>query len=155
MHKSQSYNTPQHFDSLFRILSSDRFLNKEGLGGELPFFIHSYPVVQTKEVNFNVQSLVKRLTNSGVRVIEINLYELCLDILKSEGHYDTIISQEAKIATPKDVAFYLAETTIALLWLDFLKSNGNNERYVNTLNYWIKYKMVEANLYAAEELEMY
>jgi len=65
------------------------------------------------------------------------------------------ISQEAKIATSKDVAFYLAETTIALLWLDFLKSNGNNERYVNTLNYWIKYKMVEANLYAAEELEMY
>ena len=37
MLKSQTYNTPQHFESLFKILSSNRFLNKEGLGGELPF----------------------------------------------------------------------------------------------------------------------
>ncbi len=97
MLKSQTYNTPQHFESLFKILSSNRFLNKEGLGGELPFFIHSFPVNKTDEVKSNIQYLVKRLSNGGITVIEINLYNLCIEILKREGHFETIVSQENKI----------------------------------------------------------
>ena len=97
MLKTQTYNTPQHFESLFKILSSNRFLNKEGLGGELPFFIHSFPVSKTAEVNSNIQSLVKRLNNEGIAVLEINLYYLCIDILKREGHFESIVSQETKI----------------------------------------------------------
>lgn len=97
MLKSQTYNTPQHFENLFRILSSNRFLNKEGLGGELPFFIHSFPVSKTGEVKSNIESLVKRLNNGGIAVLEINLYYLCIDILKREGHFESIISQETKI----------------------------------------------------------
>lgn len=91
------YNAPQHFESLFHILSSKRFLNKEGLGGELPFFIHSFPVSKTDEVNSNIQSLVKRLNSNGIVVEEINLYQLCIDIIKREGYFESIISQETKI----------------------------------------------------------
>lgn len=97
MLKSQTYNIPQHFESLFQILSSKRFLNKEGLGGELPFFIHSFPVGRQALVDANIQSLIKRLQNEGVEVLEINLYKLCIDILKKENIFGQIIEQETKL----------------------------------------------------------
>ena len=97
MHRTQVYNTPHHFESLFKIISSPRFLNKEGLGGELPFFIHSFPINKQEEVDIHIQSLIKRLENSGIALHEINLYHLCLDILKRENLFDTIIERETNL----------------------------------------------------------
>lgn len=94
MPKSKTYNTPQHFESLFKILSSKRFLHKEGLGGELPFFIHSFPVTKQSEVDANIQSLIKRLQNEDIEILEINLYKLCIDILKDENLFNQIVNQE-------------------------------------------------------------
>ncbi len=92
------YKTPQHFENLYKILSSPRFLNKEGLGGELPFFIHSFPVQNQPEVNKSIQALIKRLLNQGVEVFEIDLYKLIIDILKREDLFDKILSQEKDLS---------------------------------------------------------
>lgn len=97
MLKSQTYNTPQHFESLFRILSSNRFLNKEGLGGELPFFIHSFPVNEQSLVDTNIQSLIKRLQNEGIDILEIHLYQICIYILKKENLFEQIVNQEKNL----------------------------------------------------------
>lgn len=97
MSRNPTYDAPQHFESLFKILSSQRFLKKEGLGGELPFFIHSFPVSQQQVVNANIQSLVKRLQNEGIEILEINLYKLCLDILKRSNIFDQIVEQEVNM----------------------------------------------------------
>ena len=94
---NSKYNTAVHFDRLFQILSSPRFLNKEGLGGELPFFIHSYPVQKMTEVELNIESLYKRLCNDGTDVYNINLHSLCIEILKREGLFDKIIMQEKSL----------------------------------------------------------
>ncbi|MCX6250331.1 MAG: DUF1788 domain-containing protein [Bacteroidetes bacterium] len=99
MLRNPTYDPPQHFEGLFKILSSQRFLKKEGLGGELPFFIHSFPVSQQQVVNANIQSLVKRLQNEGIEILEINLYQLCIDILKRANLFNQIIEQEK--STPK------------------------------------------------------
>jgi putative acyl-CoA dehydrogenase len=61
-------------------------------------------------------------------------------------------SQEAMIASSRDFAFYLAEVSIALLWLDFLKTNSKKANYMKTLNYWVEYTMSEKNLRASEFL---
>jgi len=88
------YNTPKQFENLYKILSSPRFLKKEGLGGELPFFIHSFPVDKLSEVETNTEYLIKRLQNEGVEILEVNLYFLCIDILKRENIFDKITAQE-------------------------------------------------------------
>ena len=97
MSKNKKYNTALHFDSLFKIFSSPRFLNKEGLGGELPFFIHSYPVQHQAEIEIHIQSLVKRLQNVGIAIMEVNLYQLCIDILNDEKLLAQIVSREDKV----------------------------------------------------------
>jgi alkylation response protein AidB-like acyl-CoA dehydrogenase len=55
-------------------------------------------------------------------------------------------TQDAMIASSRDFAFYLAEVSIALLWLDFLKTNSKKANYMKTLNYWLEYKMSEKKL---------
>jgi hypothetical protein len=97
MVNNQIYNAPHHFETLFQILSSNRFLNKEGLGGELPFFIHSFPVSQHALVDSNIQSLIKRLQNMGIDILEVNLYQLCIDILNKEDLFDQIVKQEKNL----------------------------------------------------------
>jgi putative acyl-CoA dehydrogenase len=64
-------------------------------------------------------------------------------------------NQNAMIAASRDVAFYIAETAIALLWLDFLKTNHDKSNYLNALNYWLKYKMDEKSLETASLLQHY
>jgi hypothetical protein len=94
MLRNQKYNPPQQFENLYKVFSSGRFLNKEGLGGELPFFIHSFPITSQREVELHIQSLIRRLQNNGVEILEINLYQLCVDILKRENLFEQIINQE-------------------------------------------------------------
>jgi putative acyl-CoA dehydrogenase len=59
---------------------------------------------------------------------------------------------DALIAASRDIAFYVAELAIALLWLDFLKTNHDKANYLNTLDYWLRYKMDEGSLRSAEVL---
>lgn len=94
MSTSLKYNTPEQFNNLYKILSSPRFLKKEGLGGELPFFIHSFPVNKQAEVETSTESLLKRLQSEGIEILEVNLYLLCMDILKREEIFDKIVAQE-------------------------------------------------------------
>jgi hypothetical protein len=97
MSRTKKYNTSQNFENLYSILSSQRFLRKEGLGGELPFFIHSYPVDKLTEVTHSVPFLVKRLQNSGIEICEVNLYKTIIDILQREGYFDKVVEQESRM----------------------------------------------------------
>lgn len=97
MQGSRKANVPQQFENLYKIFSGKRFLNKEGLGGELPFFIHSFDIRDQVIVDLNIQSLIKRLENNGIEVFEIQLYSLCLDLLKRENQFKAIITQESRL----------------------------------------------------------
>jgi putative acyl-CoA dehydrogenase len=68
---------------------------------------------------------------------------------------ENLKSKDALIAASRDIAFYVAESAIALLWLDFLKTNEPKANYLNTLNYWLQYRMNEASLHAAEVLQLH
>jgi alkylation response protein AidB-like acyl-CoA dehydrogenase len=61
-------------------------------------------------------------------------------------------SQEEMIGCSRDVAFYLAELSIAILWLDFLQHNFEKANYMNTLQYWVKHKMNRHSLEAYADL---
>ena len=85
---------PDMFQRLYTVLSSDKFLNREGLGGELPFFIQSFLPSRQTEVDIQVKSLINRLSRSNVLVSEFNLYEICISILKEKNLFDRIVEIE-------------------------------------------------------------
>lgn len=97
MVNSKKENIPQLFDRLFKTLSGSRFINREGLGGNKPIFIQPYEIAQQVAVDEQIHSLVKRLNTAGVPVLSIDLYELCLNVLKSKGIYDKVIETEQSL----------------------------------------------------------
>jgi hypothetical protein len=89
----------QRFDHLLKVLTSARFLQKEGLGNEVPFFIYPFPPEMTVEIRAMAESLTKRLENDhSVRILRIDLYDLAIDLLKARGLWDRVLAKESKIS---------------------------------------------------------
>ena len=82
------------FDDLYNKLSSARFLRKDGLGGEIPFFISPYKPEYELEVAESIQLLKKKLATNGIPVLDINLYDLVCEILKEKRGIERMFSVE-------------------------------------------------------------
>lgn len=82
------------FDHLLSVVSSERFLQKKGLGNEVPFFICDYPPQQAVSMERLKGQLKNRLEEKGISVLEINLYDLSLEILRQRGVWDQILDKE-------------------------------------------------------------
>lgn len=78
-------NLIKKFDHLFKVISKQGFLNKESLGGEIPFFISAYNAKQEIQVRGSIGLLKNKLSNYGIEVLEINLFELSCELLESNG----------------------------------------------------------------------
>lgn len=89
------------FRHLYEVVSSQRFLNKESLGGEIPFFIASYDAVKELEVKSSIASLIRKLDTAGVPVLEINLYDLMCEILDEKGGMERMFEVEKKKSKDK------------------------------------------------------
>ena len=93
-----STNLQASFDHLLAVLSGKRFLQKEGLGNEVPFFICPFEASISVEVLRLEKQLVNRLAQSGIRVLEINLYDLSIEMLKERGIWEQILEIEPSVS---------------------------------------------------------
>lgn len=84
----------QKFTHLYNVISSPKFLKKESLGGEIPFFISSYNPVKENEVTGSIKLLKNKLETNGVSVLEINLYDVVCDILEAKGGVERMFEVE-------------------------------------------------------------
>ncbi len=81
-------------EHLYAVLSSKRFLRMEGLGNEVPFFIYPYPPEDALEVAKSKKRIKNRLSNAGIVVREVNLYDLSVEILKERGVWERLLALE-------------------------------------------------------------
>jgi len=88
-------------DKLPTIITSERFLKMQGLGKEVPFFICPYLPEDAIEMQKVIGQLIKKLNQQGVKVLEINLYDLSLEILKQRNLYERIMQKEQSLTKDK------------------------------------------------------
>jgi len=81
-------------EHLFKVVTSQRFLTKQGLGNEVPFFICPYPAEEGLSMNEDRLDLVTRIAHAGIAVLDLSLYDLSLDILEERGILDQILEIE-------------------------------------------------------------
>ena len=86
------------FQHLLSLISSERFLKQQGLGNEVPFFICPYRAEEGVEMSRMQKQLINRLEQSGIRILEINLYDLAIEILKERGVWDRILEVEQSVS---------------------------------------------------------
>ena len=85
---------PKQEEHLFAVLSGKRFLQMEGLGNEVPFFIYPYPPEDALAVVAARRRIRTRLANEGITVFEIDLYDLSVDLLKGRGVWEEVLAIE-------------------------------------------------------------
>jgi hypothetical protein len=80
----------KRFDHLREVIASARFLQMRGLNNDLPFYICEFKASEAFEIQRMRRQLVNTLAGlhveclqgRGVKVLEINLYDLTIDMLK-------------------------------------------------------------------------
>lgn len=85
----------RRFEHLLGVISSERFLKKEGLGNELPFFICPFDPMDAFEVAEEIQLLIKKLHSQGLTALHIDLYDLSLTLLQERDVLKQVLEIEA------------------------------------------------------------
>lgn len=135
---------------LLEIMSSQKFLEMKGLNNEVPFFIFPYSPQEQTEIEIMANNLVKQLSYKGIRVHNIDLYELSISILKNAGIFNIILENEPRLSKNQlledlqgalDPQNYLVpaiidriETTTPLLDILFLTGVGKVYPYIRSHN---------------------
>lgn len=88
----------ERYQHLLSVISSERFLKKQGLNNEVPFFICPYSPEDANEMERLQKQLINKLSMSGIRILAINLYDLSVEILKKEGDWEWYLAEETKMA---------------------------------------------------------
>ena len=91
-------NQSQKYDHLLSVISGGRFLRKEGLGNEVPFFICPYDPKDSIEMERLQAQLVNSLENKGIQVLQINLYDISIELLEARNVLERVQTIEQSIS---------------------------------------------------------
>jgi len=83
---------------LLSVISSQRFLNNEGLNNEVPFHICPFEPDINSDMVQAVKQLKNELADKDVGVLEVNLYDLVIEILRDEGDWDWLLDNETTLS---------------------------------------------------------
>lgn len=87
-------NITTRFEHLFKVMTSQHFLEMQGLNNEIPFFIFPYKPEEQDEIEKMGKTLMAKLELKGVRILKINLYDLSLKLLKDRGVFEQLLESE-------------------------------------------------------------
>lgn len=82
-------------EHLYRVITSERFLTKQGLGNEVPFFIYPFPANEGLSMIEDREDIITRIRHVGTKVLDLNLYDLALEILSNRGILEQVLKIEA------------------------------------------------------------
>lgn len=85
--------TERH-EHLYNVMSSQKFKNKEGLNNEVPFFICPFKPKDYEQMDKMESQLFNKLNETGTTILEINLYDLAIEILKDNDDFEFLIEEE-------------------------------------------------------------
>ena len=95
--------TNDTINHIFDIVSNPRFINMEGLSGEIPFWVAPYDISEERKVESAIKHLVRKLKTSGLEPLCIDLFELSCEIIE-----ENIGMEELKqIELDLDKSFFL------------------------------------------------
>jgi hypothetical protein len=87
-------NLEQKFEHLFEQISNPVFLKMESIGGEVPFYITTHQAKNQNQVRQLIPALIKKLEAKGVNVLEINLFDLSIEIIRQEDDLEDFFEEE-------------------------------------------------------------
>ena len=81
-------------EHLYRVITSERFLTKQGLGNEVPFFICPFPAAEGLTMIEDRLDLIERIGHAGVTALDLSLYDISLGLLEERGILEDVLAAE-------------------------------------------------------------
>ncbi|TVQ28582.1 MAG: DUF1788 domain-containing protein [Spirochaetaceae bacterium] len=94
-----SVETAKRFDRVYQIISHPRFLARQGLGNEVPYFIETYEPANEFAVTTEVRTIHERLLHNGIPAVLLPMYDIVIECLESDGRLAQVFEKEP--AMPK------------------------------------------------------
>lgn len=91
-------NLKEAYLHLSSVLASERFLSNQGLNNEVPFHICPYSPAIQDDMNQLIKQLANYLNDANVRVLEINLYDMAIALLKADGDFQWLMDNETTMS---------------------------------------------------------
>jgi hypothetical protein len=88
----------ERYRHLLTVIGGERFLKIQGLGNEVPFFVCPYKPEEAVDMDRLRKQLINKLAQNGIAVLDINLYDLAIQILKKEGDWEWCMQEEQSIS---------------------------------------------------------
>jgi len=88
----------ERFQHLLALIASERFLKRQGLGNEIPFFICPFDPKEAVEMARTQRQLINQLNQAGIRILEINLYDMAVDLIRARGIWEQILQTEPMVS---------------------------------------------------------
>ena len=111
-------------DLILERIENPRFLNNDGLGNEIGFWIFDYPAKQELVVRDYLTHLIDKLEKHGHTFVTINIYEILVEMLASRGLLERTFSREQETgveAVRKTLSGPLSQKKIAEFIADKIK----------------------------------
>lgn len=120
----------ERYEHLLSVMSSQKFKDKEGLGNEVPFFICPFKPKDYEQIDKMKTQLFNKLNETGTAILEINLYDLAIKILKDNDDFTFLIEEEntmTKDRLKEELQSILDIETIFMQEFSSIMKNSNFE----------------------------
>ena len=92
---SKSSTTEDLDRRLRQILARPEFLEMRGVAKEVPVFIQTYDPADEDRLRLVVKGVDRYLRQQGLRVKQVDLFELVLKLLEERGYLEAVLEEEA------------------------------------------------------------
>lgn len=101
-------------DLIFERIESPQFLNNDGLGNEIGFWIFDYPAKHELLVREAINHLTDKLEKRGYRFANVNVYKIIIEMLDSRGLLERTFNREKQVGIDAlRLSGILSQTNIA------------------------------------------
>lgn len=113
-------------DLVLERIENPKFLKNDGLGNEVGFWIFDYPAQHELIVRENLVHLVNKLKKYNHNFVQINLFQILINMLESRGLLERTFKREKQVGTEalrKTLAGPLSQEKVAAFIADSLLKN--------------------------------
>lgn len=106
----------------------DDFIKGRGLGNEIPFWIFDYPPENELLIRNSITRIKEIMSNNSICFFEIDLYELCLEIIENKIAPERVIEFETNKGSDellKKIKIMLKADTVKNLIKNKIESEGD------------------------------
>ncbi|PRX24090.1 uncharacterized protein DUF1788 [Orenia metallireducens] len=91
-------NIRERLDQILRKIKEDSFIEGRGLGNEIGYYVFDYEPKDELLVREHIKFVKDKINNSNlkIKIIEFDLYQIMLNILKDKGYLEKTIKMEKR-----------------------------------------------------------